>query len=47
MQWITDNAMVFAWGWFFTPSDLRDSWWGWIITVVVIGSFEYFWFRGE
>jgi hypothetical protein len=31
--------------WHFDPSALGESWWGWLLLILIIGVFEYFWFR--
>ncbi|MFC1764861.1 hypothetical protein ACFL6U_22665 [Planctomycetota bacterium] len=33
----------YDWGWSFDPTDLNDSWWGWLLVFTAIGIFEYLW----
>ena len=34
-----------GWGWDFTPTDIGESWWGWLIVFLALGTFEFIWFR--
>ncbi len=46
---MTDGAHIFS-NYYFpdcNPRLLKESWWGWMLVTIAIGSFECFWFKTQ